>query len=110
MQSNGSQLQRQEDLIYHANRAKSSRSKAVTGKSQPKTALIAQMAHALDRSVLEFLGALVASDPFGSAAEPQPTVIVILAGTQRTNYSHGILVNCVITEWNKDMLEITCAD
>ena len=68
------------------------------------------MGHTREHSVLEFLGALVASVPFGSTLEHQPTVIVILAGAQRTNFNRGILVNCVITEWNKDMLEVTCAD
>jgi hypothetical protein len=68
------------------------------------------MAHALGCSVLEFLGALVAGVPFGRTLEHQPTVIVVLAGAQRDNFNRGILVNCVITEWNKDIIEVICAD
>jgi len=60
--------------------------------------------------VLGLFIAMSAGQPFGGTIEHQPTIVVVLAGTEWRKHHQGILVNCVITQNRLDYLEITCSD
>ena len=61
-------------------------------------------------TVLELLSSIAFSNVLMHPPDQQPEIVVVLAGTRRSQHQHGILVSCVITEQNERYLEITCAD
>ena len=61
-------------------------------------------------SVLELLIAVAIGQEFSATPKPQPTVVVILAGSRLRPVTNGILVSCEITQQTSEYVEVTCAD
>lgn len=61
-------------------------------------------------SVLELLSALAIGQELGSAPKPDPTIVVVLAGSRIRTVQNGILASCMINKQSSEYLEITCTD